>query len=211
MRSFRGMAARWPVSVMCIVAMLVPGLVGVFTPSAAQAQVQTTRVAVVNFTNQSKVPDQMFTSMARDAVVVELLRSGKFDVTPTETLQSEMEKLGYRTKDERSPKVALTTSMMQKLGQELNVSSIIDGEIVSMEIDRAKKTAKVRLAVRMLDVVSGELVNGSVATGTSYPRIGFTGDQDTDWVVEAINDAAAKAIDTMVKYLLPEAYVLHSI
>jgi hypothetical protein len=63
----------------------------------------------------------------------------------------------------------------------------------------------------MLDVASGELINGAVATGFSNPRIGYTDGQDTDWVVEAINDAAAKCVETMVRYILPQAFVLHAV
>lgn len=211
MRSLRRIAARRPVSVLCIVAMMIPSLVGVLLPSPAVAQVQTTRVAVVDFKNQSKVPGEMFSTMSRDAVVVELVKAGKFDVTPTESLQSTMEKLGYSEKGEHASKIVMSESMMQQLGKELGVSSVVDGTIISMEINRQKKYATVKMAVRMLDVASGELINGAIATGVSHQRIGFTGDQDTDWVVEAVTEAAHKCVDTMVKYIIPEAYILHTI
>jgi len=191
--------------------MVMPGFASLLLATPASAQVQTSRIAVLNFQNLTKTPDDMITTMCRDAVVVELLGTAKYDVTTSETLQTTMEKLGFRGKNERASRISLTKSMMQRLGQELGVNGVMDGDLVSIRVDRAKKLATVRLAIRVLDVTSGEWTNGAVATGESHPRIGYSGNQDTDWVLEAVNDAAHNAVQAMVNHIMPEAFVLHSL
>ncbi|HET6454063.1 MAG TPA: hypothetical protein VFI02_06620 [Armatimonadota bacterium] len=209
MRSFRRCAARWPISVFCIVSFMSPIIGTVLTPLPALAQAGTIEVAVVDFRNNSKMPNEMFGTMATDAVVVELLRSGKFGVTPADGLQAAMEALGYKSKEDRTLKVAMTPSMMVRLGQELGgVDGVVHGEITSIKVDSGKKKAEVRLVVRTLHVASGEWSNGAIAIGMSNPRIGYSADKDTDLIIEAINDAARQAVESMVQYIIPEATII---
>ena len=181
----------------------------VLTPLPALAQAGTIEVAVVDFRNNSKMPNEMLATMATDAVVVELLRSGKFGVTSADSLQAGMEALGYKSKEDRTLKVAMTPSMMVRLGQELGgVDGVVHGEITSIKVDSGKKKAEVRLVVRTLHVASGEWSNGAIATGMSNPRIGYSADKDTDLIIEAINDAARQAVESMVQYIIPEATII---
>ncbi len=209
MRSFRRLAARWPISVLCMVALIGP-IVGVaLAPLPVLAQtIGTIEVAVVDFRNLSKVPNDIFGAMATDALVVELLRSGKFGVTTADDLQAKMEQLGYKSEDDRAPKVVMTPSMMVRLGQEVGADSVVSGEVTSIKVNGDRKEAEVRIVVRMLHVASGEWANGAIATGKSYPRIGYTADKETDLIIEAINDAARKAVETMVQYIIPEATII---
>lgn len=208
MRSFRRFAARWPISVLCVMSFISPIIGTALTPLPALAQTGTIEVAVVDFRNNSKMPNEMFGTMATDAVVVELLRSGKFGVTPSDTLQAKMEELGYKTKEDRTLKLAMTPSMMVRLGQDLGVDGVVHGEITSIKVDAGKRKAEVRLIVRMLHVASGEWQNGAIATGTSNPRIGYSADKDTDLIIEAVNNAARQAVETMVQYIIPEATII---
>lgn len=208
MRRFRESASRWPISAACIAAFVWPILAGVVAPSPAAAQIGTIEVCVVDFVNQSKVPNVMFATMATDAVVVELLRSGRFSVTGADQMQAAMEDLGYKAKGDRTPKFRLTESMMVRLGQQVGASSVVTGEIASIQVDSEKKRATVRIVLKMLDVASGEYINGGIATGESHARIGYTPDRDTDWIIEAINNASRKAVETMVEYIIPEGTVL---
>ncbi len=164
-------------------------------------------VSVVDFRNTSKIPNEMFGTMATDAVVVELLRSGKFSVTTADALQTKMEELGYKAKDDRVPKVIMTPAMMVRLGQEVGADAVVTGEITSIKVDGNKK-AEAKISLRMLDVASGVWMNGAIATGTSNPRIGYTADKDTDLIIEAINNAARQAVETMVQYIIPEATII---
>ena len=208
MRSFRRIAARWPISVLCVMTFVSPIIGTVLTPLPALAQTGTIEVAVVDFRNSSKMPNEMFGTMATDAVVVELLRSGKFGVTASDTLQAKMEELGYKSKEDRALKLIMTPSMMVRLGEDLGVDGVIHGEITSIKVDSSKRKAEVRLVVRMLHVASGEWSNGAIATGTSNPRIGYSAEKDTDLIIEAINNAARQAVETMVQYIIPEATII---
>lgn len=208
MRSFRRFAARWPINVFCVLTFISPIIGTALTPLPALAQTGTIEVAVVDFRNASKMPNEMFGTMATDAVVVELLRSGKFGVTASDTLQAKMEELGYKTKEDRTLKLVMTPSMMVRLGQDLGVDGIVHGEITSIKMDSVKKKAEVRLVVRMLHVGSGEWSNGAIATGESNPRIGYSADKDTDLIIEAINNAARQAVESMVQYIIAEATII---
>ena len=206
MRSFRTFATRWLVSALCLATLIAP-LAGIVMVSGAASAQSTMEVSVVDFRNTSKIPNEMFGTMATDAVVVELLRSGKFSVTTADALQGKMEELGYKAKDDRVPKVIMTPAMMVRLGQEVGADSIVTGEITSIKVDGGKK-AEAKITVRMLDVASGVWMNGAIATGASNPRIGYTADKDTDLIIEAINNAARQAVDSMVQYIIPEATII---
>jgi hypothetical protein len=69
------------------------------------------------------------------------------------------------------------------------------------------KQAQVVLTVRVIDIASGEPINGAVATGFSNRRPGFTGDDDT-LVQEAIRNAAFEAVRIINNYTIPEATIL---
>lgn len=210
MRLFRTPATSWPMSVLCIMALIVPIVCAVLAPQPVLAQAGTIEVAVVDFQNKSKLPNEMFATMCTDAVVIELVRSGKFSVTAADSMRAKMEELGYKSKDARGPTIEITPYLMVRLGEELGAACVVSGELTTIKVDSGKKKAEVRVVVRMLDVASGEFVNGAVASGTSNPRIGYTADRDTDWIIEAINNAARRAVETMVQYIIPEATVVGS-
>lgn len=206
MRSSRRFAPCWLISALCLATLIAP-LAGTLMVSSAASAQATMEVSVVDFRNTSKVPNEMFGTMATDAVVVEMLRSGKFSVTPADALQNKMEELGYKSKDDRVPKVLVTPSMMVRLGQEVGADAVVTGEITSIKVDGNKK-AEARITVKMLDVASGVWMNGAIATGSSNPRIGYTADKDTDLIIEAINNAARQAVESMVQYIIPEATII---
>ena len=206
MKSFREYTTRRQISMLCIAMMILPTITATLAPVPASAQ-GILEVAVVDFRNTSKISNEMFGTMATDAVVVELMRSGKFGVVTADNLQKGMEGLGYKVKDERVPKVIMTPAMMVRLGQEVQSDAVVTGEILDLKVD-GKKRAEARISVRMLDVASGVWMNGAIATGTSNPRIGYTADKDTDLIIEAINNAARQAVETMVQYIIPEATII---
>ncbi len=201
MRPFRSYATRWPISLLCIFSVVLTlCTTAIITPSVRAQGIS--QVAVIDFHNSSKMAGQMFGRMATDAVVLELIRSGKFGVIPSDSLEAKMKQLDYDSN--------MNQAAMIRLGQESEVSSVVSGELLSVKIDKDKKTAEARVAVKMLDVASGELVNGAFASGVSQPHIGYTADEDK-MVVQAIQDAARNAVETMVSYIIPEATVLNCV
>lgn len=176
----------------------------------ASAQLTAENVAVIDFTVVDQAIDKMYASMATDAVVVEMLRTGKFNITPAEIVKSKLEEFGLRKKDDKELRVSISETMLQRIGQETGADRVLTGEVASIEIDRETNQASARIRVKMLDVVSGEWINGSIATGKSNKRLGYSQDKDSDLIIEAINNAALKVVDTMAKYIIPFGTILGS-
>ena len=199
------------VSLICILALIVPLGLNILTPTPASAQSQTLRIAVITLRNTSKYADEMYASTATDALAVELMRSGKFDPTRADALDSKLEELGYKNKEDRGPNALLRPSDLQRIGQEVGADWVATGEIQSIKIAKDSKKAEVKLTVRVLDAQSGEWVNGATATGLSESRIGYSNTRESEWVIEAVNNAAAKAVSTIVSYTIPEATIIATI
>lgn len=196
------------ICILCITALMMPIFTTLTVVSPASAQDAVTELAVIDFTNASQMQNDIYTFMATDAVVVELLRSGRYNIIPSEVVKSKMEEMGLRDKGERASKVILNEDAYQRIGREIGVQAVLSGEIKAVEFDSKKGQASVRIGVRIMDVESGEWMNGALATGVSNKRIGDTSGKENDLIIEAINDAAAKAVSAMVKYIIPFATVM---
>lgn len=169
-------------------------------PASAQLM-PTYSVGVVDFANESGVQGELLARLATDAVVVELSKTNRYDVSITRSmLKAEMEKL-----DLRPP---LDKLGLVRLGESLQADAMLEGSVKSVQLagSGATRRASVTLVVQMVDQASGEIVNGAVQTGTSSARVGYTPDDDS-LISEAINNAAFLVVKTMVDYIIPEATV----
>lgn len=172
------------------------------------AQQQAVLVGVVDFDNKSGYGPSYYGKVASDSLAVELKKSNHFDVTPGSVLNEKMKELGFTP--------PLTRRQLLRLGQEAvvgedaGVSAMIEGEIAAIRVKGSPKRADVTLVVRMVDVASGELINGALVTGSSQLRVGYTAD-DQQLVTEAIDDACYQAVRAMVGYIIPEATVQNTI
>lgn len=189
---------------------LIVALVATFAPtplvSPARAQLMPQySVGVVDFVNESGVQGELLARLATDAVVVEMAKSNRYDVSITRSLiKSEMDKLGLHP--------PLDKIGLVRLGEVLVADAMLEGSIKSVQLagSGATRRASVTLLVQMVDQASGEIINGAVQTGTSSARVGYTADDDS-LIAEAINNAAFLAVKTMVDYIIPEATVVMNI
>jgi len=189
---------------------LIVALVSTFAPlplaKPASAQLLPTySVGVVDFVNESGVQGDLLARLATDAIVVEMGKTNRYDVSITRTqLRNEMEKL-----DLRPP---LTKLGLVRLGESLQADAMLEGSIKSVQLAGAGVTrrASVTLVVQMVDQASGEIINGAVQTGTSSARVGYAADDDS-LITEAVNNAAFLCVKTMVDYIIPEATVMMNI
>jgi len=185
--------------VLALVATILP------TPLAKPACAQlmpTYSVGVVDFVNESGVMGDSLARLATDAVVVEMSKTNRYDVSLTRTMMKQkMEELGLRP--------PLTKLGLVRLGEALFADAMLEGAIKSVSIAGSGPTrrASVSLVVQMIDQASGEIINGSVQTGTSSARVGYTAD-DSSLITEAVNNAAFLAVKTMIDYVIPEATVM---
>ncbi len=200
-RSIKGYSRLRSISLLCITALIGPMVASALIPTPASAQTQIVKIAVTNFRNLSKVSDQMVGTMATDSLVMELTRSGKYDPARADAVTAKTEELGYKS-------AILNPAMLQRLGQEIGTDWIATGDVIAVQVSKEKKRAEARVAVRVLDTTTGEWVNGAVATGSSHYRIGDTGERDTDWIAEAIDDATRKAVEAINSTSTPEATII---
>lgn len=173
-------------------------------PACAQLM-PTYSVGVVDFSNESGVQGDFLARLATDAVVVEMSKSNRYDVSITRTMmKTKMEELGLR-----SP---LTKLDLVRLGEVLSADAMLQGVIKSVALAGSGPTrrASVTIIAQMVDRASGEIINGAVQTGTSSARVGYTAD-DNSLITEAINGAAFLAVRTMTDYVIPEATVMMNI
>jgi len=174
------------------------------TPASAQLLPQYS-VGVVDFINESGVQGELLARLATDAVVVEMGKTNRYDVSFTRTqIKEAMEQL-----DLRPP---LTKLGLVRLGELLAADAMLEGSIKSVQLTGSGPTrrASVTLAVQMVDQASGEIINGAVQTGTSSARVGYAADDDS-LITEAINNAAFLCVKTMVDYIIPEATIMMNI
>ena len=175
-------------------------------PAAAQLP-DLVEVAVVDFINRTGVGGDYIGKLASDALVVELKRSDRFDVSTRASVQAGMDDMGFRA--------PLSHTQLLRLGQTIlkgdvgQTSAMVEGDVTSLKVKGNPRTAEVEMIVRMVDVASGEFINGAVTTGRSQLRIGDNPDDDR-LIEEAVNDAAYKAVNTMVDYIIPEATVMNT-
>lgn len=174
--------------------------------SPARAQLMPTySVAVVEFVNRSGVQGALLARLATDAVVVEMGKTNRYDVSITRSqIKAKMDELDIRPPLDRVELV--------RLGEALSADAILEGVISSVVLSGSgpNRRASVTLVVQMIDQASGEIINGAVQTGTSSARVGFTPDDDA-LITEAINKAAFLVVKTMVDYIIPEATIMMNV
>ncbi|MDO8587253.1 MAG: CsgG/HfaB family protein [Armatimonadota bacterium] len=181
----------------------------VLAPAPVSAQkIDTVQVAAVDFVNRTGVGGDYIGKLASDALVVELKNSDRFDVISRSSIQQAMDELGFKAPLPRSQLLRLGEKVLKgDIGQE---SAMVEGDVTSLKVRGQPRRADVEIIVRMVDVASGEVTNGAIATGRSQLRIGDNPDDDR-LIEEAVNDAAYQAVKTIVDYIIPEATVQNTL
>lgn len=183
-----------------VMSMLAVGLLYPLGAARAYAQlVQLPRIAVLDFANKSGYGGASIARAATDAVASEYQKSGKFEVLARGEVDQQLKDLDLA--------LPLDRTGFLRLGRALQTESLITGEVNAVTFVGNPKQAQVVITVRVIDIASGEPINGAVATGFSNRRPGFTGDDDT-LVQEAIRNAAFEAVRTIQNYTIPEATIL---
>ncbi len=191
-------AKRW--SLAGVASMLLMWLLAPFGMPPAQAQlVQLPRIAVIDFQNKSGYGGASIARAATDAIASEYQKTGRYEVLARGEIEQQLKDLDL------APPLSKTGYL--RLGRALQLESIVAGDVEAITFTGSPKQAQVTLTVKVIDVASGEPVNGAVVTGSSNPRPGYSGDDDT-LVLEAVRNAAFEAVRTILNYTIPEATVL---
>jgi hypothetical protein len=188
-----------------VTALLLPFLtLATFSRAEAQIQVQPTW-AVVDFIN--KAPGmkggERIGALAADSVATELSASGKYDVTPREQVQRQIDQLNL-------VRPVTDATSLYRLATGLSATALITGEVVNWQVrpNGNGKQADVAIRVVVRDVVSGLPINGAAQGASSSVRPGDTPDEVL--LNEAFSLAAAKVVNEISTRNLPKGTVLNT-
>jgi hypothetical protein len=170
-------------------------------PAVAQLATHLPSWVVLDFSNDTSYGGSDIGREASDALVVELTKTNKFNLSARGDVATAMTNLGLT-----SP---LNTVATQKLGRELNADAVVTGEVLSIVKHNNPTEFVATVAVRVTDVASGELVNGALARGSVHAPPGVPPDEDM-LVGEAISQAAFTAVQRMSIYNLPIATIINN-
>jgi hypothetical protein len=180
-------------------------LPALFAARPASAQVnRLPLVAVLDFTTPNR-GDTILARQVTDAVVLELQRSGRYDVVPRQQLIQGVQSLGLRSPLERTG--------LQRLGLALGVDYIAIGRLNELKTDARTRETRAGLTVLFLDITTGEYANGaSVASIALAPDKPFAsaGEEAQSLRLQAIGNAAFRAAQTLNEFQLPQATVLYA-
>jgi TolB-like protein len=168
----------------------------------AVAQAQPKRVPTVAVLEFGVVPlsgsPAILGRSATDAVVLEITRTGRFDSVPRAQLEQQI-----KASDLSLP---LSGNDIQRLGQALGADYIAYGEVTEIAFSEKPRRARVTLSVRLTDVLTGELANGAIQTGSSSAKPADL--EDDALIQQAISDAAFSIVRSLNNYRPLEATVL---
>ncbi len=196
----RRQRASLALKIFAIALAAVPALAG--RPASAQIEARP-QWAVLEFAN--KGPKSMTVGkMATDAFSAELTRLDKVDVAPAESVDRQTADLGYQ------PPVTKPADI-QRLGQALQVVTVISGEVVNWRIVTTPqgRQAQVLLRTMVWDVASGLTVNGAAIGAQSDVRSGDISDEDL--IKSALSQGAYEAMSQISSRTLPTATVLNTL
>jgi hypothetical protein len=186
---------------LCLPVWLAVGGAFLAAPRAAQAQTlnRAPLWAVVPFENESGYGQADIGVQASDGFVVELSKTNKYDVVSRSDTQQAISSNGLVE--------PLDTIGLQQLSRDLDADAVATGTVKTIAFTSNPRRAIVSVVIRVVDKISGELINGAVATGTSTPRA--IPDNDDDALVDqAIENADFDAVKQITTFNLPRATVL---
>lgn len=187
--------SAWPLLTVLMTVLFLLGGVG-----RAEAQVERLPVwAVVEFENKGPQNAEVGKAAAA-AVAQEFAKRQTVDVLPLDTAARTVDDLGLRIPITRA-------SDLSRLGQALEASTIISGEVVNFRIESSgsDKQAQVLVRVFVKDVASGITINGAAVSGRSGFRASST--EASALINEALGDAAFKAVQDIESRRIPASTV----
>jgi hypothetical protein len=142
--------------------------------------------------------ESVLSQKATDAVALAMEASREFMVTSNMDLQRELRQL-----DMEPP---LSDAEQVRLGDRLDVDQVASGEITRLRINQKTGEAEIGIAVSMLDVKTGEYLNGANETTTTKPIPGWHG-EETRVVNDALREIATDAVAEILANRVTEGYV----
>lgn len=181
--------------------MVVPYAVISF-PAVAEAQaqpvVESASVIVLPVQDAEGSVNSVVSQKATDALALAMEASREYLVTSSMDLQRELDQL------ELTP--PLSDAEMVRLGDRLAVDQVASGEITSLRINDKTGEVQIGLSVSMLDVKTGEYLNGANVSRTTKPIPGWHG-EEARVLNDALREIATDAVSEVLANRIEEGYV----
>lgn len=181
--------------------MAVPYTVTVL-PTTAMAQAQavfgTSTVAVLPIRDSAGALGSVESEKATDAVALALEASKEFVVTAKQALQRELTAMG----------LVMPLSVLEqiRLADRLQVEKVLSGYVDRLAVNEATGQVRVRLVVELLDVATGEFLDGADVEVTTKAIPGWGGERNAV-VNEGLRQAAEAAVAHILKSRTPVGVV----
>ncbi|HID07642.1 MAG TPA: hypothetical protein EYP10_10920, partial [Armatimonadetes bacterium] len=179
-------------------------LVGIFPATAGEAPaggaeevgIARERIAILDFTVARGVPRWMGRASA-DALAYAIVASEEplWDVVPRQQVEDAIIDLKIPRK--------LSVADIQRLGAHLGAHYVAIGHVASAKVTRKPRTGYVQLQIKIYEVATGEVVNGAHVAERSPEGV-----DETKLLADALNRAAARAVQDMAATRLPLGQVL---
>ena len=181
--------------------MVVPYAVVSF-PVVAEAQaqpvVESASVIVLPIQDIDGSVNSVNSQKATDALALAMEASREFLVTSAMDLQRELSQLELQPPLSDAEKV--------RLGERLAVDQVASGEITHLRINQKTGEVAIGLAVAMLDVSTGEYLNGANVGTTTKSIPGWHG-EESRVINDAVREASTDAVAEILANRVTEGYV----
>lgn len=168
------------------------------TPVPAGSQGVTEPTVVLDFAVPQGV-DPGLGRKAADALAVELQRSGEYDVIPRQRVEQAL-------KETPALHAPFDQPTQARLAQAVGARSLFSGKILGAAVNE-RKSARVNIEVRQLDVVTGDYINGAVVSELTSDALMQV---DSELLIDqAVNKGAASATRIMKQTRLPVGTVMN--
>ncbi len=190
----------WKFVALYVAATLMVPYAVVSFPAVAQAQAQPVVESAAVIVLPIVAPDDslVVSQKATDALALAMEASGEFMVTSEIDLQRELDEL------EMTPPLSVAEQV--RLGERLQVDQVATGEITDLRVNQNTGQVSISLSVAMLDVSTGEFLNGANVSTVTKPVPGFEGEQ-AGVINNAVREIAEEAVAEILSSRIPQGFV----
>ena len=185
--------AAWRYLVVFVAALMVVPYATMSVPVVAEAQPQTvfssSTVVVLPIRDSLGAVGSAESQKATAAVVMALDDSGEFVVTAERDYKREIAAMGLEP--------PLSVPEQTRLAKRLQVDKVLSGNIVSLNVHPRTGQVKVRLVVELLDIASGEFLDGANVGVMTKSIPGWSGERN-----QVINEALRQVAEAAASHIL---------
>lgn len=171
-------------------------------PAVADAQAQpvmdTVSVAVLPIRDTANAYETVESQKATDALYLAMEATRQFVVTSRADLRREMDHLELAQ--------PLSIPQQVRLGDRLAVDAVLSGELTKLEVNERTGAVRVSMSVALLEIITGEFVNGGDVDITTNAIPGWHGEH-TRVINNALREVTEKVVEVMITSWVPEGTV----